>query len=325
MLAAELLHAARALRAADRSTTRCTSRRWSTSARTSSSTPSAASCARAASASATRSRRPASWSIVNRGDHSEIATRSPAPCSTTPTRATSIDICPVGALTDRDFRFTSPRLVLWTAPSRSARAARRGCNIEVHTNTRRLHQSKGRRVARLKPRFNADVNHWWMCDEGRYGFHDLDAPTRLLVPQRRTAAGLERLGGPRWWRRSPAGCGGPTPAGWASWSRRTCRTRTSGSPGACSSRRSAAGLSTCGCPGGSPATGRLPHPGGQEPEHPRRRAARADRVRPGRRRSRPGSGPGRAPVRPVGLRARPLRLALARGGGPGGAGAGGVP
>jgi predicted molibdopterin-dependent oxidoreductase YjgC len=33
-----------------------------------------------------------------------------------------------------------------------------------------------------------------MCDEGRYGFHDLDAPTRLLVPQRRAAAGLERVG-----------------------------------------------------------------------------------------------------------------------------------
>jgi len=73
----------------------------------------------------------------------------------------------------------------------------RGCNIEVDTNTRRLHQSKGRRVARLKPRFNAEVNRWWMCDAGRYGLHDLDGPTRLLVPQSRTATGVERLTWPQ--------------------------------------------------------------------------------------------------------------------------------
>src|SRR5262249_19754894 len=42
-----------------------------------------------------------------------------------------------------------------------------------------------RRVVRLKPRFNADVNRWWMCDEGRYGFGELDAPTRLERPELR--------------------------------------------------------------------------------------------------------------------------------------------
>src|SRR5206468_2006044 len=47
---------------------------------------------------------------------------------------------------------------------------------------RRPHHAEGRRVARLKPRFNAEVNKWWLCDAGRYGFGFVDAPDRLLVP-----------------------------------------------------------------------------------------------------------------------------------------------
>ncbi len=125
--------------------------------------------------------------IFNRGDHSEIGL---FPGTTLANRYSGnvIDICPVGALTDRDFRF---RVRVWYLDRTKSicPGCARGCNIEVHTNTRRLHQSRGRRVARLKPRFNGAVNRWWMCDEGRYGFHDLDAPSRLLVPQRRTADG----------------------------------------------------------------------------------------------------------------------------------------
>jgi predicted molibdopterin-dependent oxidoreductase YjgC len=39
---------------------------------------------------------------------------------------------------------------------------------------------------RLKPRFNGAVNQWWICDEGRYGFGDVDAPTRLERPELRS-------------------------------------------------------------------------------------------------------------------------------------------
>ena len=132
--------------------------------------------------------------IFNRGDHSEIGL-FPGGTLDNAYSGNVIDICPVGALTDRDFRF---RVRVWYLDRTKSvcPGCARGCNIELHTNTRRLHQSRGRRVARLKPRFNADVNRWWMCDEGRYGFHDLDAPSRLLLPQRRGAAGLEPLGWP---------------------------------------------------------------------------------------------------------------------------------
>ena len=40
----------------------------------------------------------------------------------------------------------------------------------------------GKRVMRLKPRFHPDVNKWWMCDVGRYGYHAID-DNRLLQPQ----------------------------------------------------------------------------------------------------------------------------------------------
>ena len=95
-----------------------------------------------------------------------------------------MDICPVGALTDRDFRFQVRVWYLETAKSVCPGCAR-GCNIEVHVNRRRPHHADGRRVARLKPRFNADVNSWWLCDAGRYGFGFVDANDRLLVPTRR--------------------------------------------------------------------------------------------------------------------------------------------
>jgi NADH-quinone oxidoreductase subunit G len=130
--------------------------------------------------------------IFNRGDHSEIGL-FPGTALSNPYSGNVIDICPVGALTDRDFRF---RVRVWYLDRTKSvcPGCARGCNIEVHTNTRRLHQSKGRRVARLKPRYNADVNHWWMCDEGRYGFGDVDAPTRLERPELRDAAGARALG-----------------------------------------------------------------------------------------------------------------------------------
>jgi NADH-quinone oxidoreductase subunit G len=49
-----------------------------------------------------------------------------------------------------------------------------GCNIDLHYVLDRPHLNDGARVVRIKPRYNPDVNEWWMCDEGRYGFGWLD-------------------------------------------------------------------------------------------------------------------------------------------------------
>jgi NADH-quinone oxidoreductase subunit G len=126
--------------------------------------------------------------IFHRGDHSEIGL-FPGTTLDNPYSGNVIDICPVGALTDRDFRFQVRVWYLDRAKSVCPGCAR-GCNVEVHVNARRLHQSRGRRIVRLKPRFNAEVNRWWLCDAGRYGFHAVDAPSRLTRPQVRSDGAL---------------------------------------------------------------------------------------------------------------------------------------
>ena len=83
------------------------------------------------------------------------------------------DICPVGALTDRDFRFKARVWYLSSAPS-VCNGCSQGCNVDVHYVTDRPHLADGARVMRLKPRPNADVNQWWMCDVGRYGYKFID-------------------------------------------------------------------------------------------------------------------------------------------------------
>ncbi len=121
--------------------------------------------------------------IFNRGDHSEIGL-FPGHDLSNKYSGNVVDICPVGALTDRDFRFKVRVWYLDTAKSICPGCAR-GCNVDVHVNRRRPHHDGGRRVARLKPRFNADINRWWLCDDGRYGFGSVDDPDRVIAPARR--------------------------------------------------------------------------------------------------------------------------------------------
>jgi NADH-quinone oxidoreductase subunit G len=130
--------------------------------------------------------------IFNRGDHSEIGL-FPGRDLVNNYSANVVDICPVGALTDREFRFQVRVWYLDTAKSICTGCAR-GCNLEVHVNRRRPHHAEGRRVARLKPRYNAEVNAWWLCDVGRYHFGFVDGPTRLTAPARGGAGGATEVG-----------------------------------------------------------------------------------------------------------------------------------
>ncbi len=85
-----------------------------------------------------------------------------------------VDICPVGAITDLDFRFKSRVWFLQRTPSICPFCAR-GCNIEIHTNTSRIrNRFSKQRVFRIKPRKNMEVNKWWICDEGRYSYTFID-------------------------------------------------------------------------------------------------------------------------------------------------------
>lgn len=112
------------------------------------------------------------FGIFNRGDHSEIGLY-PGKTLDNPYSGNVVDICPVGALTDKDFRFKLRVWYLDETPS-VCNGCSTGCNIELHTNRERTHHAAGERLMRLKPRENQAVNQWWMCDEGRYGYKFAD-------------------------------------------------------------------------------------------------------------------------------------------------------
>ncbi len=123
--------------------------------------------------------------IVNRGDHSEIAVHPDNELNNKYSGCV-VDICPVGALTDKDFRFKCRVWYLKKADSVCPGCAR-GCNTEIHYNLDRPQHGEGERVMRLKPRENPEVNKWWMCDAGRYGYKNIDE-NRILSPKIRNTA-----------------------------------------------------------------------------------------------------------------------------------------
>jgi NADH-quinone oxidoreductase subunit G len=110
--------------------------------------------------------------IFNRGDHAEVGVY-PGRELNNNYSGNVADICPVGALTDRDFRFKCRVWYLKSSPS-VCPGCSMGCNIDIHYQTERSHIAGGDRVMRLKPRENPEVNKWWMCDEGRYAYQSID-------------------------------------------------------------------------------------------------------------------------------------------------------
>jgi len=119
--------------------------------------------------------------IFHRGDRSELLPY-PGRVLDNPYSANVVDICPVGALTDRDFRFKVRVWYLQSAPS-VCHGCARGCNIRVDYLTRRFHHNNGKRIARFKPRFNSEVNGHWICDAGRYSYKVLENEDRLRAPR----------------------------------------------------------------------------------------------------------------------------------------------
>lgn len=95
--------------------------------------------------------------IVNRGNRSEITTYPGKPLDNDYSLNT-VDLCPVGALTNTDFRFRKRVWFLKTVDSICAGCSR-GCNVYIE-------EDEGV-VYRYRPRENMEVNRYWMCDPGR--------------------------------------------------------------------------------------------------------------------------------------------------------------
>jgi NADH-quinone oxidoreductase subunit G len=98
--------------------------------------------------------------IAGRG-HESFLTPFPGKPVDSPYSLNTVDLCPVGALTSKDFRFSTPTWFLKRTPS-TCTTCSRGCSIEVDTRDKKIH--------RLRPRYNPHVNGYWMCDEGRLNY-----------------------------------------------------------------------------------------------------------------------------------------------------------
>ncbi|HHT9119593.1 MAG TPA: molybdopterin-dependent oxidoreductase [Candidatus Hypogeohydataceae bacterium YC41] len=121
--------------------------------------------------------------IFNRADHSEIGV-FPGKKLENNYQGNLADVCPVGALTARDFRFKCRSWFLCQIDT-ICPGCSNGCNAVVHFTLRNFNGLKGQRVFRLTPRENNDVNKVWLCDVGRWGYAFVDSIDRLTMPAMR--------------------------------------------------------------------------------------------------------------------------------------------
>ncbi len=95
--------------------------------------------------------------FTERGTH-VVLTTFPGTKLDNPYSMNVVDICPVGALTSRDFRFKS-RVWEMSSTESICIGCARGCNTNIWV--------RNNEILRLTPRENVEVNSSWMCDNGR--------------------------------------------------------------------------------------------------------------------------------------------------------------
>lgn len=104
--------------------------------------------------------------IMGRGDHAYLGTM-PGKKLDNPYAMNVVDLCPVGALTSKDFRFKQRVWFLESTPS-VCQGCARGCNIYIdHTREK----YKDASIYRFRPRLNRGINGHFICDAGRLSFH----------------------------------------------------------------------------------------------------------------------------------------------------------
>ncbi len=133
--------------------------------------------------------------IVDRGNGSEIATFQEEGVHSL-LSGNLMDVCPVGAITTRDYRFKSRP---WDNPDvvdTICTFCEKGCNTSAWLKAK-PEWAKGSRLVRLTPRYNPAVNDYWMCDIGRFDYHWIEGPDRLRSALVRDAAGQQQAVEPR--------------------------------------------------------------------------------------------------------------------------------
>ena len=110
---------------------------------------------------------------VGRGEHMEIGTYV-AKSVSSEMSGNVIDLCPVGALTSKPFRYAARQWEMGTQPSIAAHDCV-GSNIDVHT--------RSNKVMRVVPRENESINETWISDRDRFAYEGLNAGDRIQQPK----------------------------------------------------------------------------------------------------------------------------------------------
>jgi NADH-quinone oxidoreductase subunit G len=129
--------------------------------------------------------------VVDRGVRSEISTFGERGVHSL-LSGNLMDVCPVGAITTRDYRFKSRPWDNPLAVDTTCTLCSKGCSTTAWLKAK-PEWAKGARLIRFTPRFNPDVNGYWMCDIGRFQYHWVEGDARLTTPLLRQASGAQAL------------------------------------------------------------------------------------------------------------------------------------
>jgi NADH-quinone oxidoreductase subunit G len=110
--------------------------------------------------------------LIGRGEHAEITAYVDKSVNSE-LSGNIIDLCPVGALTSKPFRYSARSWELIRRPSIAPHDGL-GSHIEVHV--------KNDKVMRVLPREKESINECWLSDRDRYSYEGLNSPDRLKVP-----------------------------------------------------------------------------------------------------------------------------------------------
>jgi len=110
--------------------------------------------------------------MVNRGEHSEITTVV-GDTVDSEVSGNMIDLCPVGALTSKPFRYSARPWEL---------SRRKSVSPHDSTGANLIVQVKNNKVLRVLPLENNDVNECWLADRDRFSYEALNTEARLTAP-----------------------------------------------------------------------------------------------------------------------------------------------
>jgi NADH-quinone oxidoreductase subunit G len=110
--------------------------------------------------------------VSERGDRAYIG-KAPDDDLTQPWAANVVDLCPVGALLSKDF-LNKARAWELDRTASVCTGCSQGCNVTL--------ELRDQQVVRIRPRGNADVNKFFMCDHGRLDYRWMNRPDRIEVP-----------------------------------------------------------------------------------------------------------------------------------------------